>query len=49
MLCAVVVDDPIIFKNNRLPKNNRLIGSSFTISVVYKGVRHTLTLAAFTN
>ena len=28
MLCMVVVDDPIIFKNDRLPKNNRLIGNS---------------------
>ena len=28
MLCVVVVNDPIIFKNNRLPKNNQLIRSS---------------------
>ena len=25
MLCVVVVDDPITFKNNRFPKNSRLI------------------------
>ena len=28
MLCTVVVDDPIIVKNNRLRGKNRLIGSS---------------------
>ena len=28
MLCVVVVDDSIIFKNNRLPKSNWLIESS---------------------
>ena len=28
MLCVVVVDDQIIFKNNPSPKDNQLIGSS---------------------
>ena len=28
MQCVVVVNDPIILKNNRLPKNNRLIDQS---------------------
>ena len=31
MLCVVVVDNPIIFKNNRLLKSNRLIGGSIMI------------------
>ena len=32
MLCVVVVNDLIIFRNNQLPKYNQLIGSSITIN-----------------